>query len=176
MKKVLKIIGVIFLIIYALIAILLTFLLLKYNDYNISVVNGKSFIIVRDDELKPSYDKGDLVIVDRGDNSEIKPGDKIFFYDVVDEKVTVNLGNVIDKSIVNEREVTFVMDGDYPISSEYVIGKSSTSKSYSNLGSILGVLESRYGFLFIVIFPILILFIYEIYAAIKELKSPIDDE
>ena len=86
------------------------------------------------------------------------------------------MGNVIDKSVVNEKEVTFVMDGDYPISSEYVIGKSSTSKSYSNLGSILSVLESRYGFLFIVIFPILILFIYEIYAAIKELKSPIDDE
>lgn len=176
MKKVLKIIGVILLVIYVGIAILLTFLLLKYNDYNITEVNGKSFIIVKDDDLKPSYNKGDLVIVNRGDNSDIKPGDKIFFYDVDDDKVTVNLGNVIDKSVVNEKEVTFVMDGDYPISSEYVIGKSSTSKSYSNLGSILSVLESRYGFLFIVIFPILILFIYEIYAAIKELKSPIDDE
>lgn len=176
MKKVLKIIGVILLIIYAGIAVLLTFLLLKYNDYNITEVNGKSFIIVRDDDLKPQYHKGDLVIVDRGNNSDIKPGDKIFFYDTNDNKVTVNLGNVIDKSIVNEDEVTFVMDGDYPISSGYVIGKSSTSKSYSNLGSILSVLESRYGFLFIVIFPILILFIYEIYAAIKELKSPIDDE
>ena len=84
--------------------------------------------------------------------------------------------NVINKEVVNDKETTFVMDGEYPISSEYVIGKASTSKSYAKLGSVLNVLESRYGFLFIIIFPILIIFIYEIYAAIKEFKSPIDDE
>ena len=68
------------------------------------------------------------------------------------------------------------MDGDYAVSSEYVIGTAKTSKSYSNLGTILGVLESRFGFLFMIIFPILVLFIYEIYAVIRELKSSKEDE
>ena len=31
---------------------------------------------------------------------------------------------------------------------------------------------SRIGFLFLIIFPILTVFIYEIYAVIKEIKSP----
>ena len=64
------------------------------------------------------------------------------------------------------------MNGDYKLSSEYVIGKTKTSKTYHKLGSILAVLESRIGFLFLIIFPILIVFIYEIYAVIKEIKSP----
>ena len=164
MKKVLKIGGIILLVVYAAMAITLTLFLLKYNDYNITEINGNSFVIVRDDDLKPDF------------NKDIKIGDKIFFYEIENEKVTVNLGNVINKEVVNDKETTFVMDGEYPISSEYVIGKASTSKSYAKLGSVLNVLESRYGFLFIIIFPILIIFIYEIYAAIKEFKSPIDDE
>ena len=163
MKKVLKIGGIILLVVYAAMAITLTLFLLKYNDYNITEINGNSFVI-------------DLVVVKKNDNKDIKIGDKIFFYEIENEKVTVNLGNVINKEVVNDKETTFVMDGEYPISSEYVIGKASTSKSYAKLGSVLNVLESRYGFLFIIIFPILIIFIYEIYAAIKEFKSPIDDE
>ena len=173
MKKVLKIGGIILLVVYAAMAITLTLFLLKYNDYNITEINGNSFVIVRDDDLKPDFNKGDLVVVKKNDNKDIKIGDKIFFYEIENEKVTVNF---INKEVVNDKETTFVMDGEYPISSEYVIGKASTSKSYAKLGSVLNVLESRYGFLFIIIFPILIIFIYEIYAAIKEFKSPIDDE
>ena len=154
MKKVLKIGGIILLVVYAAMAITLTLFLLKYNDYNITEINGNSFVIVRDDDLKPDFNKGDLVVVKKNDNKDIKIGDKIFFYEIENEKVTVNLGNVINKEVVNDKETTFVMDGEYPISSEYVIGKASTSKSYAKLGSVLNVLESRYGFLFIIIFPI----------------------
>ena len=78
---------------------------------------------------------------------------------------------------LTKEESTFVVDGDHAVSSEYVIGTARTSKTYSKLGTILGILESRFGFLFMIIFPILILFIYEIYVVIKELKeSKYDDE
>lgn len=175
MKKVLKIIGIFFGAIYCLIAITLTVCLLNYNDYNITELGDKSLIIVRDDELEPNYQKGDLVIVKKNLNREINIGDKIFFYNANEGQVTVNLGNVISKVNITKKETTFTMNGDYPISSEYVIGKTSTSKVYHKLGSILSTLESKFGFLFLIIFPILVLFIYEIYAVIKEIKSP-DEE
>lgn len=175
MKKVLKILGIIFGAIYCIIAITLTVCLLNYNDYNITELGDKSLIIVRDDELEPNYQKGDLVIVKKNPNREIKIGDKIFFYAANEGQVTVNLGNVISKVNITKQETTFTMNGDFPISSEYVIGKTSTSKVYHKLGSILSTLESRIGFLFLIIFPILVLFIYEIYAVIKEIKSP-DEE
>lgn len=176
MKKVLKIIGIILASIYALVAITLTIFLLNYNKYNITEINNKSLIIVRDDELKPDFKKGDLVIVNKDASNDIKVGDKIFFYDNYKKVISVNLGTVLEKEKVTRNETTFIVDGDYAVSSEYVIGTSRTSKSYSKLGSILSVLESRFGFLFMIIFPILILFIYEIYVVIKELKSSKEDE
>ena len=81
MKKVLKIIGIILGAIYCLIAITLTVCLLNYNDYNITELGDKTLIIVRDDDLEPNYQKGDLVIVKKNPNREIVAGDKIFFYD-----------------------------------------------------------------------------------------------
>ena len=171
MKKVLKVIGIILISIYAVVAITLTIFLLNYNKYNITEINNKSLIIVRDDELKPNFNKGDLVIVNKDANKDIKVGDKIFFYDNYKEVVSVNLGTVLEKEVVTKNETTFIVDGDYAVSSEYVIGTSRTSKSYSKIGSILNILESRFGFLFMIIFPILILFIYEIYVVIKELKE-----
>lgn len=176
MKKVLKVIGIILISIYAVVAITLTIFLLNYNKYNITEINNKSLIIVRDDELKPNFNKGDLVIVNKDANKDIKVGDKIFFYDNYKEVVSVNLGTVLEKEVVTKNETTFIVDGDYAVSSEYVIGTSRTSKSYSKIGSILNILESRFGFLFMIIFPILILFIYEIYVVIKELKESKNDD
>lgn len=176
MKKVLKVIGIILISIYAVVAITLTIFLLNYNKYNITEINNKSLIIVRDDELKPNFNKGDLVIVNKDANKDVKVGDKIFFYDNYKEVVSVNLGTVLEKEVVTKNETTFIVDGDYAVSSEYVIGTARTSKSYSKIGSILNILESRFGFLFMIIFPILILFIYEIYVVIKELKESKNDD
>lgn len=176
MKKTLKIIGIVLVSIYALVAITLTVFLLNYNKYNITEINNTSIIIVRDEELKPNYQKGDLVLVEKTSNNNIEVGDKIFFYDNYNETVTVNLGTVIEKEVISKNETTFIMEGDYALSSEYVIGATKTSTSYSNLGTILSILESKFGFLFMIIFPILILFIYEISVVIKELKSSKEDE
>lgn len=172
MKKVLKIFGIVLGVIYCLIAITLTICLLNYNDYNITELGDKTLIIVRDDELEPNYQNGDLVIVSKNPNKDILVGDKIFFYNTIEKQVTVNIGNVVAKENITSKESTFTMNGDYQLSSEYVIGKTETSKVYHSLGSVLSVLESRIGFLFLIIFPILIVFIYEIYAVIKEIKSP----
>ena len=43
------------------------------------------------------------------------------------------------------------------------------------MGLVLKVLESRLGFLLIIILPILVLFIYQIYAVILEVKRPVDE-
>ena len=39
------------------------------------------------------------------------------------------------------------------------------------LGSILSLLESRWGYLCVIILPILIAFLYEIYSIVRELKG-----
>ena len=57
-----------------------------------------------------------------------------------------------------------------------MIGKTETAKKYAGLGQVLSVLESRFGFLILVILPTLILFLYELYRVIIEIKTPIEED
>lgn len=175
MKKVLKFLGGIILTAYVLVAVVLTVLLLNYNKYNITEINGNTFIIVKDEELKPNFQKGDLVIVKKNGSKEVETGDKIFFYDIYKGKVSVNLGTVVEVEQLNRNERNFIVDGNYSISNEDFIGKASTSKVYNNLGTVVSILESRFIFLFLIIFPVLILFIYEVNVLFRELKNSKDE-
>lgn len=175
MKKVVKIFGLLIVAVYMVVAVFLTVRLLNYNKYHITELGKKSLIIVSDDDLEPKYVKNDLVVVYKNNNEDIKSGDYVFFYNAYQNQVSVNLGKIIKSTRVNEKEYTYTLEGNLEISSQYVIGKSETSKAYSNMGLVLKVLESRLGFLLIIILPILVLFIYQIYAVILEVKRPVDE-
>ena len=172
MKKILKFILGIVITIYVIVSVGLTFCLLNYNEYNLTVIGKNTFIIVKDDALEPDFKKGDLVIVQRNEDAEIEAGDKIFFYNGKEHQVSVNLGDVVNNTKVTEKESTFTIEGNLKVSSRYIIGKAETSKVYSGLGSVLSVLESKWGFLFLIILPVLLMFIYLIYAVIVEVKNP----
>lgn len=60
-------------------AIALTICLLNYNKFKITVLNDKSLIIVKDNELEPTYKKGDLIIVTKNPNKDVKKEIKCSF-------------------------------------------------------------------------------------------------
>ena len=51
---------------------------------------------------------------------------------------------------------------------EYVAGVEY--KVYSGVGTFLSIVQSQIGFLFIVLVPCLLIFVYELYALIVEIK------
>lgn len=157
------------LILLVVVDVMMTVYLLNYNRYNVAQFGKYSFIII--DEKMDEFDKNDLLIVEKNNNSEIKSGDYIFFYDTKSKENIINYGKVNSTYKVNEKETTFTMSNNFPLSSEYVIGKGETSKVFNELGLILGILASRWGFLFLIIFPVSILFIYQIYLFIVEVKK-----
>ncbi len=173
MKNFLKIIGVIILVPYIIIAIALTVFLLNYNDYGVTEIGGKTLINVNDDALAPTYKKGDLIVVKNQKPDEINANDYIFFYERNQEKKTViiNLAKVISKRKINDTETTFKLEGDVDYSSEFVIGTNKDVKVYNSLGSIVSALESRWVFLFFIIVPLLFIFLYEIYEFVIEVKK-----
>lgn len=165
----------VFLTFYIILAVFVTACLIGYNDYNITQFGKKSLIIVEDNSLKPNFNKGDLLVITRNDNNDVKVNDMVFFYNNYNEEVSVNLAKVLKTRKITDSEYTFTIEGDYDVSSEYFIGKADTTKTYSNIGSILNILTSRFGYLFIFILPILLLFIYEIVVIIKEVKNYKDE-
>ncbi len=174
MKKFFKILLGIIGFCYLAVIIVVTTLLLCYNKYSVTEIFDRSLIIM--DEDLGSYQKGDLVVVKHNQNDEVKVGNNVFFYEVTNGIPSINLGEVTDVLVISEDESTFTINNNHDISSESFIGKTATATTYSHLGTVLSVLESRIGFLILVVLPTLLLFLYEIYRVIIEIKTPLEME
>lgn len=162
-----RIIIVILTTLYIIISIVVTTLLLHYNDYNVTVINNNSLI-----SLKKDYDelkKGSLVIVA---NKEVKVGDKIFYYEANNNNnnIGISLKSVKKIDEINANEYMYTLDNDKVITKDFIIGALNDAKVYPFIGSVLLLLESKWGFLSIIILPVAICFILEIYTLIKEFK------
>ena len=173
MKNFLKILGIVLLVPYVIIAIIVTVFLFNYNEYGVTEMGDKTYITVTGDELSPDYKKGDLVVVENKSVDDISENDYIFFYEESREKKTViiSLARVISKRRITDSETTFKLEGDVDYSSEYVIGSVKNTKVYHGWGSVLAALESRWVFLGFVILPILFIFLYELYEFAIEVKK-----
>lgn len=164
-----KLIRNIFIILYAIIAIAITICLLSYNEYKVSEFGTNSLLLINTNKLSEEYKKGDLVIADSDDI--IKVGDEVFYYNVYFQNVAVGLAKVTEIEEVTPEESTYTLEGDHKISSSLIIGPAKTATKISGLGSILGILESKWGFLALIVFPSLIAFLYEVWEVIIELKA-----
>lgn len=157
MKKTLK--NILFSI-YLVIAIVITLLLLAYNDFKVSEFGNYTLLLIKDSSLEPEFNKGDLVILNKED--EVLAGRKAFFYQAENQKIEIKLGVIEDVQSVTETEKTYTLEGDRKISGEYVLGPANTAEIIPKLGAVLSVLESKWGFLLLIVFPALILVVNQI--------------
>lgn len=169
-KKVGNFILDILITVWFLVAIFVTICLLSYNEFKVSTFGKYSFLIMDSEELEPEFLEGDLVIVKRNADNVIEIGDKIFYYNsMMNSEVLIYTDTVQDKKQVSKVETTYTLDGE-DVSGEYVIGKAETAKSIHKVGTILGIFTSKWGFMFLIIFPTLFAIMYEI-AMIVELSK-----
>lgn len=174
--KFLKVIKKLFLglltIIFFAFAILITALLLNYNDYNVTEIDGKSLIIIREKISSEKYKKGDIVVVEKQNLSDIKVGDEIFAYNLLKGgEVQVNVGTVDQ---INEKEKAISFDDGVAYTMDFVAGKAT--KVYNNIGTPLAIVESTWGFLIVVLIPSFLIFIYQVYELIVEIKYGSNEE
>lgn len=179
MKKIGNLILDIIIGVWLVIAIFVTVCLLSYNEFRVTSFGKNTFLIIDSDAMEPDFIEGDLLIVKRNSDNKINVGDKVFYYNsAMNSNVWIYLDTVQDKIEVTRDETTFVLN-DVSVSGEYVIGKVDGAKVYHKLGTYLGVFTSRWGFMFLVIFPTLFAIIYEIMMIIEarhELKVDNNNE
>ena len=161
----------IIIIIYVIIAICVTICLLSYNKFKVSTFGSNSLVIIDNDSLNSDFNENDLVIAKKRAVTNYNIGDRIMFYRINGGNATITIANITNKQVIDDNQVTYTMEGDRVISSDYVIGSVSDAKVVKNLGGVLKVLESKWGFLFLIILPALIAFLYEIYAIFTEIKN-----
>ena len=162
-----KTIGNLIIIIYVAVAIFTTICLLTFNEYRVSEFGDKTLVIINKDEEGTIYKKGDLVIVGKQGYEKADKGDTIFFYD----NDGIKIAEVVQKNDYGDSGVTFTIEGNYQVVKSDMIGTANNSKVISKVGSVLSVLESKWGFLFLIVFPSLLAFLHEIYEFILELTN-----
>lgn len=184
MKKIGKYILWIVVTLVVLIDVLLTVYLLNYNQYNVAEFGNKTVLIMNGKLGVEDFKKGDLVVVNKTANKEIRTNDAIFFYytGTNDQKDVVYYSKVKMVNSNPNGDNTFIMpvrsksekagdqSMDYLLAQENVIGRADDVKVYPAIGAVIGLLSSKWVFLFAVILPILVLFLYQLYLLLQELK------
>ena len=155
--------------------ILLTSFILCKNKYGYTQFGDYTFtnIGLMDERNIQGTKKGDLLIV--RNTNDIKTGDLIYYYAAYNESYIVRSDVVTSVDTDGYTSLYTVSQGDKAtIASMRVLGKYSNT--YPKLGAILSVLESRLGFLFLVLLPIMVIFIYQVYEFIVILRYEKVDE
>ena len=151
-----------------------TVYLLSYNDYSIAKIGDYYLIIADSDELGDDFKEGDLIVVKRDKNKNINKGDDVFLARPgLTNQNLINLGKVERRDDVTSKESTFVING-IGFSSEYILGKTASSRVVPKLGSVVSIVSSRLGFMFCIIFPTLFVMVYEIMAIVEEVRAAKD--
>lgn len=179
LKKILKWLWEFLEILIIIYVIFITSCILCRNKFGYTQFGDMTFVTVSESNEKffMNNKAGDLLII-KNQQMNLDVNDLIYYYVTVDEKYIVRTG-VIDSKSQDDYAALYVLRDDEgsSIASNRVIGKYV--KTYHGKGAILDILESRVGFLFLVLLPILIVFIYQIYQLVIVAKYEVvedDDE
>lgn len=156
--------------------ICITACLLCKNKYGFTQIGNMTLITINENlaTYLPETKNNDLLLIKQTFN-DINVGDKIYYYATANEKYIVKTAPV-KEVIHSEGEMAVYKIGDTKgstIATNRVIGKYSNI--YNNIGGVLDILESRIGFLLLVILPVLLIFMYQIYALIILIKYGHED-
>lgn len=149
-------------ILYVLLSVFITACLLMYNEYNVTEFGNKILVMVENDTTG-EFQKGDLIIATK--NKDYQKDDYVFYYISREKNYFINYG-----LIESEKNDAVVINSDV-IDKKEVIGTTKNAIVIPTVGSILSLLESKWGYLCVIILPILIAFLYEVYSIARELKG-----
>lgn len=150
------------LVVFVIIAVSVTICTLSTNEYNVMQFGDKIWVIAG--ENIGNYPKNKLLII-KEDKRNVKLNDEVFFY-----------SEDIDGNNIKYGQITAINNNSYTIDNEeieksMIIASNNNVKEVAALGTILSVLTSKYGYLCLIILPILLAFVYQIIRIVKELNK-----
>ena len=155
MKKVFYVV----LAIYVIVAVFVTANMLAYNEYHLTEWGGKVFVNL--DKDLGNYQKGNMLVIKN--RSDYKAGDRIFYCTFKEDNCVVSYGKI-------ETMMGGIIVNKETVSTSSIIGVDKDVRVVPVMGSILNILESRWGYLFVVVLPILVAFVYELVHISREVK------
>lgn len=169
LKRVTTVVLSIILWVIILIAALYAFTTMATKDnQNVASILGYTPMVVESDSMSPTFSKGDLIFIHKCDTSKLKEGDIITFHTIIDNEYALNTHRIQSiESAGDVRSYTTIGDNNNGIADQHIISDGDIVGKYvghlKGVGKVMNILSSSVGFLVIIVVPMLIFFIYQVY-------------
>ena len=151
-----------------LLAALFAFTTLATKDTNqVASLAGYTPLTVASDSMSPTFRAGDLIIIRKCDPETLKEGDIVTFHTIINNEFALNTHRIteiqdlggarsyVTKGDNNElADIHMIADGD-------IVGKYVCH--LAGFGKVMSFLSSSLGFLLVIVLPLLVFFIYQVY-------------
>lgn len=151
-----------------LLAALFAFTTLATKDQSqVASVAGFTPMVVKTDSMAPTFEAGDLIMIRKCDTSQLKEGDIVCFHTIIENEYALNTHRIykIDET-AGVRSYTTKGDNN-EISDQHVIADGDIVGKYvgrlPKMGKVMDFLSSSVGFLVVIVLPMLLFFIYQVY-------------
>ena len=140
--------------------------LATHEDGSVSDIAAFTPLAVQSDSMAPTFNKGDLIIIEKCDTSKLEVGDIVTFHTIIDNEYALNTHRIAAIDEVNGMweydnahkndvaDTHIISDGD-------IVGKYLFA--LPQMGKVMDFLSSSMGFLIVIVLPMLLFFIYQVY-------------
>lgn len=152
-----------------LIAALYAFTTMATRDnQNVANIFGYTPLTVQSDSMVPTFATGDLIFIKKCDPATLEEGDIICFHTIIDNEYALNTHRIESiESVGDARSYTTIGDNNNGITDQHVISDGDIVGKYvghlAGFGKVMDFLSSSMGFLIVIILPMMLFFIYQIY-------------
>ena len=138
------------------------------DNQNVSNIMGYTPLVVKSESMSPTFSAGDLIFIKKCDTSTLKEGDIICFHTIINNEYALNTHRIQKIDTVGDaRSYTTLGDNNNGITDTHIISDGDIVGKYvghlKNAGKVMDFLSSSIGFLVVIVLPMLLFFIYQVY-------------
>jgi signal peptidase len=130
---------------------------------------------VQTDSMKPEFSKGDYIFVEKCDPASLQVGDIVTYHTIIDGYKAINTHQIVN-IFNNDGMIQYQTQGTNketnPEPDEILLAPGDVIGKYNGtvipvLGSVMDFLSTQLGFFLVILLPVLIFTIYQIYKLIS---------
>ena len=132
------------------------------DNQNVSNLFGYTPLVVKSDSMAPTFETGDLIVIKKCE------GDIICFHTIINNEYALNTHRIKSIEAVGDaRSYTTIGDNNNGIADQHVISDGDIVGKYvtsiPKIGKVMDFLSGSTGFLIVIVLPMLLFFIYQVY-------------
>lgn len=162
-----------------LMAALFTFTTLATRNNNqVASVAGFTPLSVASDSMFPTFRAGDLIFIRKCEPASLKVGDIITFHAIINNEYALNTHRIAEIQEQNGARCYTTKGDNNAIADTHIISDGDIVGRYvgklPGFGKIVDFLSGSMGFLLVIVLPLLVFFVYQVYHLITvsiELKK-----